>query len=245
MFYLNPYVNNQNPRSISFGNPNLLPEKTHSVSLSWNYFFKQNSLDFSLSNSFTDDVITSFTTLDSNDVSYTSYFNIAKSNNLGLNISFYGMLFKKMQVWAAYRTSYVEITNKLDPSRNRSGFSQGGHGNATWNFKYGMSATLGGRINRGAPTLQSIRPTNYNYNLSVRKAFFNKKLNVGIVANNFLEAKQSLKTTTEDVTFYSVSSYNNNLFRYYSVSVSYNFGKLRENVSRKKGVSNDDKKSGE
>jgi ferric enterobactin receptor len=245
MFYLNPYVNNQNPRSISYGNPNLLPEKTHSVSLSWNYFFKQNSLDFSLSNSFTDDVITSFTTLDSNDVSYTSYFNIAKSNNLGLNISFYGMLFKKMQVWAAYRTSYVEITNKLDPSRNRSGFSQGGHGNATWNFKYGMSATLGGWINRGAPTLQSIRPTNYNYNLSVRKAFFNKKLNVGIVANNFLEAKQSLKTTTEDVTFYSVSSYNNNLFRYYSVSVSYNFGKLRENVSRKKGVSNDDKKSGE
>ena len=108
-----------------------------------------------------------------------------------------------------------------------------------------MSATLGGWINRGAPTLQSIRPTNYNYNLSVRKAFFNKKLNVGIVANNFLEAKQSLKTTTEDVTFYSVSSYNNNLFRYYSVSVNYNFGKLRENVSRKKGVSNDDKKSGE
>ncbi|MFM9946075.1 MAG: TonB-dependent receptor domain-containing protein [Bacteroidia bacterium] len=245
MYYLNPYINNQNPRSISFGNPNLLPEKTHSVSLSWNYFFKQNSLDLSLSNAFTDDVITSFSWLDSSDVSYTTYFNMAKSNSLGFNLSFYGMLFKKMQVWASYRTSYVTITNKLDASLSRSGFSQGGHGSATYNFKYGISATLGGWINRGAPTLQSIRPVNYNYNLAVRKALLKKKLNVGLVANNFLEPKQSLKTVTEDVTFYSESYWNNNLFRYYSISVSYNFGKLRENVSRKKGVTNDDKKAGE
>lgn len=245
MFYLNPYVNNQNPRSISYGNPNLLPEKTHSVTFSWNYFFKQNSLDISVSNAFTDNVITSYTVLDTNDVSYTTYLNIAKSNTLGLNISFWGMLFGKMQLWASYRTSYVNITHKLDASRNRSGFNHSGHGNATWNFKYGLSATLGGWVWQGAPTLQSIRPLSYNYNLAVRKAFLKKKLNVGLVANNFLQAKQSLKTITEDPTFYSVSTYNNNLFRYYSVSVSYNFGKLKENISRKKGITNDDKKSGE
>ena len=245
MFYLNPYVNNQNPQSISFGNPNLLPEKTHSVSFSWNYFFKQNSLDISLSNSFTDDVITSFTTLDSSGVSYTSYFNIAKSNTLGLNVSFHGMLFGKMQVWFGGSTSFVNITHKLDPTRNRNGFNHRANGNFTWNFKHGFSTSLGGYVWQGAPTLQTVRPLNYNYNLAVRKSFLKKKLNVGLVANNFLEQKQSLKTISEDPTFYSESIWNNNLFRYYSVSVSYNFGKLRENVSRKKGVSNDDKKSGE
>jgi len=245
MFYLNPYVNNQNPRSISYGNPNLVPEKTHSVSLSWNYFFKQNSLDISLSNSFTDDVITSFTTLATDGVATTSFYNIAKTNTTGINIGFWGMLFGKMQLWAGYTCSYVTITHKLDAARNRSGFSNRGHGNVTWNFKYGISSTLGGWVWQGAPTIQSIRPLNYNYNLAVRKAFFKKKLNVGIVANNFLEKTQSLKTVSEDPNFTSVSSSNNLFFRYYSFSVSYNFGKMRESVSRKKGVSNDDTKGGE
>ena len=245
MFYLNPYVNNQNPRSISYGNPNLVPEKTHSVSLSWNYFFKQNSLDLSLSNSFTDDVITSFTTLATDGVATTSYYNIAKTNTTGINLSFWGMLFGKMQIWAGVNSSYVTITHKLDPARNRSGFSNRGHGNATWNFNYGISTTLGGWVWQGAPTIQSIRPLNYNYNLAVRKAFFKKKLNVGIVANNFLEKTQTLKTVSEDPNFTSENRSNNLFFRYYSFSLSYNFGKMRESVSRKKGVSNDDTKGGE
>ncbi len=245
MYYLNPYVNNQNPRSISYGNPKLLPEKTHSVSLSWNYFFKQKSLDISLSNAFTNDVITSFSWLDSSDVSYTSFFNIAKSNTLGINISFNGTVFGKMNVWANYGTSYINIIHQLDASRSRSGFSHRGYGSATWNFNHGWTATLGGNINRGAPTLQSIRPLNYSYNFSIRKAFFKKKLNVGLVANNFLQPAQSLVTTTNDPSFYSESVYTNNRYRYISISIGFNFGKLRENVSRKKGVTNDDKKSGE
>jgi ferric enterobactin receptor len=245
MFYLNPYVNNQNPKSISFGNPNLTPEKTHSVSFSWNYFYKQNSLDLSLSNSFTDDVITSFTTIDTSGIMYTSYYNIAKSNTTGLSLSFWGMLFGKMQLWANLSTSYVKITHTLDASRNRSGFSNRAHMNATWNFKYGISTTLGGYAWQGAPTLQTVRPLNYSYNLSVRKSFLKKKLNVGLVANNFLNGTQTLKTISEDPNFSSVSTFNNTFFRFYSISVSYNFGKLKENVSRKKGISNDDKKSGE
>jgi ferric enterobactin receptor len=243
MFYLNPYVNNQNPRSISYGNPNLLPEKTHSVSLSWNHYYKQKSFDVSLSNSFTNDVITSFSWLDSSDISYTSYFNMAKSNTIGLNLSFNGTLFSKLVIWANYSTSFVKIINQKDASRSRSGFSNRGHGNLTYNFKYGLSASLGGYVWQGAPTLQSRRPLGYNYNLSVRKALLKKKLNVGLVANNIFAEKQSLTTITDDPSFYSEAIYTNNQFRYFSVSLSYNFGKLKESVSRKKGVNNDDKKN--
>jgi len=245
MFYLNPYVNNQNPKSISFGNPNLTPEKTHSVSLSWNYFYKQNSLDLSLNNAFTDDVITSFTIIDTAGIMYTSYYNIAKSNTTGLSLSFWGMLFGKLQLWTNISTSYVKISHTKDASRNRSGFSNRTHMNATWNFKYGISTTLGGYAWQGAPTLQSVRPLNYSYNLAIRKSFLKKKLNVGLVANNFLNKTQTLKTVSEDPNFSSVSNFNNTFFRFYSISVGYNFGKLKENVSRKKGSSNDDKKSGE
>lgn len=245
MFYLNPYVNNQNPRSISYGNPNLDPEKTHSFSLSWNYYKKQNSLDVSFSQSFTNDVITSFTRLDPYGVAYTSFYNIARTSNTGINLNYWGMLFNKLQVWGSINSSYVQIKHQLDPSRNRSGFSNRGHGSVTWNFKHNFSATAGGWVWQGAPTLQSVRPLNYNYNLAVRKAFLKKKLHVGLVANNFLEKTQSLRTVSEDPDFSSVSEANNLRFRFLSLSLGYNFGKMRENVSRKKGVVNDDQKGGE
>lgn len=243
--YLNPYVNNMDPKSIKYGNPNLQPEKTNNVNFSYNYFFKRNSLDISLSNSFTDNVITSYTNLDSSGISYTTYLNIAKSNTTGINVSLWGMFFDKMQVWVGVHSSYVYMVNKLDKTRNRSGFSHRGNGNITWNFKKDYSATFGGWIWQGAPTLQSTRPLNYNYNLSLRKSFFKKKLNVGLVANNFLEKKQTLKTITEDPTFYQESFNKNNFFRYYSVSLSFSFGKLKESVSRKKGKGDDDLKGKE
>ncbi|NUM31308.1 MAG: TonB-dependent receptor [Bacteroidetes bacterium] len=245
LHYLNPYINNIDPKSITYGNPNLQPEKTHNLSMSYNVYFKGNSLDISLSNSFTDDVITSFSTIDSSGVSHTTYLNVARSNTSGINISIWGMFFKKMQVWVGIQTSYVFIEHKLDKARNRSGFSNRGNGNFTWNFEKGYSASLSGWVWQSAPTLQSKRPMNYNYNLSLRKSFFKKKLNIGIVANNFLEKKQTLKTITEDPTFYQESYNRNNAFRYFSVSLSFSFGKLKENISRKKGGSNDDLKGSE
>ncbi|MCC6721660.1 MAG: TonB-dependent receptor [Bacteroidia bacterium] len=242
MHYLNPYINNLDPKAISYGNPNLTPEKTHNINVSYNYFFSQNSLDVSISNSYTDDVITSYTKIDSNGVSFTSYYNIATSNTTGLNISLWGMFFKKIQIWLGYNSSYVNIVHKLDKSRNRSGFSHRGNGNFTWNFNKGFSSTLGAWVWQGAPTLQSTKPLNYSYNISLRKSFFKKKLNVGLVANNFFEKKQTLKTITEDPLFYQESISKNNFFRYYSFSLNYSFGKLKENVSRKKGSGNDDLK---
>lgn len=240
MQYLNPYLNNMNPKAVTFGNPNLSPEKTNNINISYNYFMKGKSLDISLSNSYTDNVITSFTNIDSSGISYTSYYNIAKSNNTSLNFSLWGVFFKKLQVWAGYHTSFIYIVHKLDKSRNRRGFSHRGNANITYNFEKGFSTTLGGWVWQGAPTLQSKRPLNYNYNLSLRKSFFKKKVNVGLVANNFLEKKQTLKTITQDPLFYQESYNKNNYFRYFSISLSCNFGKLKESVSRKKGVNNDD-----
>jgi hypothetical protein len=228
LYYLNPYIDDQNPRSISYGNPFLKPEKTHSITFSWNYFFKQKSLDIALSNSNTDDVITSYTFLDTNDISRTSYLNIAKSNILGLNISFSTTLYNKLKVWVNARSSFVNLTHKLDNSRNRNGFNHSGNGSFTWSHKHGFSTTLGGWVYQSAPTLQTVRRLSYNYDFSVRKTFFKKKLTMVLVANNFLEKKQTLKTIGEDPTFYSESSWTNNLYRFYGFNLSYNFGTVNK-----------------
>jgi outer membrane receptor protein involved in Fe transport len=49
IYYLNPYVNRSNPISYSYGNPNLDPELTHSVELSYNNFIKTTSFNVALS----------------------------------------------------------------------------------------------------------------------------------------------------------------------------------------------------
>lgn len=243
MYYLNPYVDNSNPQNISFGNPNLVPEKTHSLSLSWNAFVKKNSIDLTLSNSFTDNVITSYTTVESDGIAYTSYYNIARSNSTGINLSFWGSAFDRLKIWLSVSSSFVHITHKLDASQNRSGFSQRGHGSFTWTFDKGFTSSVSGWFWQGAPTIQSIRPLNYNYDFAIRKSMFDKKLHLGFVVTNFLQKTQTLKTTSEDPTFSAVSYNRNLVFRYFSVSASFNFGKLKENVSRKRGISNDDKKT--
>lgn len=37
MFFLNPYVNFNDPTNISYGNPELLPELTDSYEATWGY----------------------------------------------------------------------------------------------------------------------------------------------------------------------------------------------------------------
>ena len=45
IWYLNPYLNDADPTSISQGNPNLVSEKTHSFSLGYNSFTSKLSLN--------------------------------------------------------------------------------------------------------------------------------------------------------------------------------------------------------
>ena len=48
IWYLNPYLNDADPTSISQGNPDLVSEKSHSVSLGYNSFTNKLSLNLSL-----------------------------------------------------------------------------------------------------------------------------------------------------------------------------------------------------
>ena len=52
IWYLNPYVNDANPTSISKGNPDLESEKSHAVTLSYSNFTQKFNMNFSLRYSF-------------------------------------------------------------------------------------------------------------------------------------------------------------------------------------------------
>ncbi|MEO1654678.1 MAG: TonB-dependent receptor, partial [Bacteroidota bacterium] len=48
IFFLNPFENRANPLNVRFGNPNLDPELTNNYEMSYNVFFKRNSITTSV-----------------------------------------------------------------------------------------------------------------------------------------------------------------------------------------------------
>ena len=111
--------------------------------------------------------------------------------------------------------------------------------NTSYNFsrKFGISNFFG--FWQEPVTIQTTYPFYIWYNLAFNTKWFNEKFTVSIRAVNFFEKDHDYKTTVNDRYFNTINGYTQ-IRRALAIALSYNFGKLTENVSKKKGVSNDD-----
>jgi hypothetical protein len=82
-------------------------------------------------------------------------------------------------------------------------------------------------------------PDNYFYGFNFIFKVFKEKMNLNASVTNIFEKDRKLNFLTENQSF---KSENVSIipFRNFGLALSYNFGKLKENVSKKKGVNNDD-----
>ena len=106
-----------------------------------------------------------------------------------------------------------------------------------FNDKFSISSFLG--LWKDPQTIQTSFASNTWHNVAFNYKVFKNKVNISLRAVNFLQKHRQFKTTTKDENFY-----NTNLTkvpgRAAVLALTWNFGKLTENVSKKKGVSNDD-----
>ena len=82
-------------------------------------------------------------------------------------------------------------------------------------------------------------PVNYFYGVNFIYKVFKGKLTLNASFMNFLEKNRELHFKTENE-FFLTENIHTVPFRNVGFSLSYTFGRLKENVSKKKGVSNDD-----
>jgi hypothetical protein len=82
-------------------------------------------------------------------------------------------------------------------------------------------------------------PDNYFYGVNFGYKVFKQKLTITATITNFFENKRNMYFITENENF-KTRNVNTIPFRNFGLALSYNFGRLKENVSKKKGVSNDD-----
>lgn len=260
--FLNPFVNYSDPLNISFGNPLLKPELSHSFELNYSTYFKANSINVSVFRRFTDNNITSVRSVSEQGIVTSTFDNIGKTNfyggsvflnlqptkklrlgggtNITNNLLSGSILIPVLQTDNTYKNSVVAIQNE--------GWNANVNFNASYSFNKGWGAQAFGFMGSRQIQLQGYQGSYRYYNLGLKKDFTNKKGSFNIGLDNPFTKALKISSESSDPTYKSINVRNiyNRGVRF---SINYMFGKMDFNggslFRSKKKVSNDDTKAGE
>lgn len=241
--YLNPYVNNSDPTSISYGNPDLDTEKSHSLGLSFSSFVQKFMMDCRLGYEFQNNGIALYQTLKDGVMSAT-YGNIAKSKDLSMSLWANYTPWAKTRVMINFYGHYSDYKSE-ELGVHSYGFSAFSYLNMqqTLPKDFSVSVYVGG--NTKSKRLQNTYPGSFFHGLVANKSFLkDKRLNVSLMVNNPFKGKHHFRSEVVSQSFFS-SSRSVSPIRSFNLSVSWRFGDLKTTVKRtERSISNDDVKSG-
>lgn len=241
---LNPFRNDNDPRFVTYGNPNLQPQTIRSLAVQTRLMKGSTFAGLTFTGSYSDDMIVQYSTFDpTKGVTTTTSENLGKELSFSTNGNFNTKINKDWSVFVNGNVRYNRIENTKINGQVNSGFS----GNANLNTTYSVSKifNLSGFAGfyQNAVTIQTRYPLNIWYGVSAGYKLFNEKVTASVGMMNFFEKERDFRLVTIDPAF-QYTSVTRFPFRSITASLSWNFGKLTENVSKKKGVTNDDLISG-
>ncbi|MET0465745.1 MAG: outer membrane beta-barrel protein [Chitinophagaceae bacterium] len=237
---LNPFVSNTDSFNISYGNPNLGPDIIHAIESGYSVFKGNTNINFRLSQSFSNRQITRYTVFDdATGVAATITENAGIARVTGLNINISTKFTKKLSFSTGTGVRYTAVKNRHRPDQRNSGYGGYAHANTSYQFNKKWTAYISGYFYQADPQLQGQGGRNFNYTIGTNYKLFNQKLTAGISAVNLFRKYQDWRSFFQDENFIR-SGFSRSVVRNISFSLRWNFGKLTENVSRKRGVANDD-----
>ena len=230
--YLNPYMDKTNPIALTYGNPDLDVEKAHNISLVYNMFTPKLMVNLNLHHNFTDNAISQYSFYDDNNLLNTTYGNVVKSHQTGLNGYVNYLLTKNTRLFLNGSVNYLDLRSDALDQKN-SGW--------TANAMLGLQQTLPWDLKLSAFAITStksytLQGWSSGFNLltaSLSKSLFNDKLNLSVSGllglnnggNILIESYSSGK---------DFSSYNNVKVPISSVTftVSYTFGNSKKQATQ-------------
>jgi outer membrane receptor protein involved in Fe transport len=237
---LNPFVYNNDSLNISFGNPDLGPQTVHALNAQLR-FGKGNTFGgINVEGSYSNNKILQYSSFDpQTGISKTTSLNIGKEFQSSLNLNFNTKITPKWSVFLNGSLRYSTVTNNADASQSNSGFGCNFNLNTSYKFtnKFTISSFLG--LWQDPQTIQTTYPFSTWHNVAFNYKIFKDKINISLRAVNYFEKTHDYKIITKDQNFYN-ANITRQPRRAAVLALTWNFGKLTENVSKKKGVSNDD-----
>lgn len=245
--FINPYVPLDDPRNITVGNPELLPERTNSFDLAFNTFIKKFVFNTSVFFRKTNDVIENYLNIDEQGTSITTYQNIGTNYTYGVDVFTSINLQDKLNVRGGGNIAnyYTEATINGQRLSN-VGLIYRGNVSITYTFPHSFRMELSGFYNSPRYSLQGYRASHTRSSIGVRKDFANKKATLGLVIDQPLRKNQQFPNRLEGPTFFQ-ESINTVAQRSFGLSFNYRFGQLDFKESRKdrrSKINNSDMKEG-
>jgi ferric enterobactin receptor len=232
---LNPFVNTTDPKNLSTGNPNLLPEIGHRIEMSYTRDFGKTgsamvNLFYRINENDIQPYATYYPTYNVGDSVYTNVSvsmrqNIGAEKNLGAN--FFGDLHinSKFGLRGNLFMFRRHTINNIDKGFNTNSFNYRFNLNATYQFAPTLVAEMFGNFNSARHEAQGIYPSFISYTVAVRKQFWNKNGSLALTANNFAGKYVDQKTKLFGPGYDAVSL-RQIPFRSVGLNFTWKFGKL-------------------
>jgi len=237
---LNPFVFNNDSLNISYGNPNLGPQTVHALTGQLRFAKGNTFAGINVEGSYSGNKILQYSAFDPlTGITQTTSLNIGKEIQSSLNLNFSTKITPKWNLFVNGSLRYAKVTNNANKLQSNTGFGCNFNLNTSYKFtdRFTISSYLG--LWKDPQTIQTTFPFMTWHNVAFNYKVFKNKVNISLRAVNYYEKTHDYKTVTKDINFYSENVVTQ-IRRGGVLALTWNFGKLTENVSKKKGVSNDD-----
>jgi hypothetical protein len=237
---LNPFVFNNDSLIISYGNPKLGPQTSHALSGQLRINKGTTFIGINVDASYSGNKILQYSSYDpQTGITTTTSLNIGKEIQSSLNVNVNTKLTKKWSLFLNGSVQLANVKNNSDPTQSNTGLGVNFTMNQSYRFnsRFTISSFIG--LWKQPQTIQTSFPFSPWHNIAFNYKIFKEKVNISLRAVNFLEKDRDFKTITQDRNFYNTNVLTQKR-RAGVLALTWNFGKLKENVSKKKGVNNDD-----
>lgn len=243
IWYLNPYINTSDRQNISYGNPNLDPERFHNINLNYNFFGQKLSLSLSFTESISNNAIDEVITIDSANVATTTYYNINKISNSFISANINWRITPKISFILNGNLEYSDIQSNIT-EQTSSGFGEGAWVDLQYKINQNFKISANAWYHDGVKSLQSDQLPFFSQGMTVSHDFLKNKLTVSLSGRNLFNKEMVWRSEDYDTNFYQQNRYYNP-GRMAILSISYRFGEMKQGVKKvQRGIDNDDKKAG-
>ena len=234
--HINPFIEYNDNRDISFGNPSLSPENIHQLEFGSTFFIGGNMISSYLFAKRTEDLIENLVTLDDQGVSTSTYYNFGRRNSVGLNVFGSLNLGKSFTLRGGFDVNVWETEGEFDQTTlSNSGYDYNGRLNLSWAVT--KSLRLEGFTFFRSPvyTVQGKNPSWSFMSLGVKQELFKRRLTIGINLSEPFRENLVFEREIEGTGFIQ-NSRTLRPVRSFGINVGYNFGKLdfKERSGRKR-----------
>lgn len=242
--FVNPYVDQSDPRDLTVGDPTLLPEISNQLELNYSTFVKGIVLNTSVFYRITEDNIESFLKVTEEGVSLNTFRNIGQTESIGA--SFFTSINIKEKLTlrsSATISTYSSQATIEGVALDRTSVQWNGNLNGTWILKNGFRAEAFGFYNSPRQSIQGFRASYSMFSFGIVKEF-SKKFSMGINVSQPFSRDLKFRNESEGPDFY-LESVNAVANRSIGLNINYRFGKLDFRQPGERGERNNDVKKDE